>query len=48
MKNPRDSEHELFDLLTTESNAVVAPIHPEAMPVILTTLADCEFWMRGE
>ena len=28
--------HELFAFLTCESNAVVAPIHPKAMPVILT------------
>jgi len=31
---------ELFGSLRTEANAVVAPIHPKAMPVILTTLAD--------
>ena len=34
---PVDGEHELFGFLTTEANAIVAPIHPKAMPVILTT-----------
>ena len=28
---------DLYGFLTTEPNAVVAPIHPKAMPVILTT-----------
>jgi putative SOS response-associated peptidase YedK len=32
-----DGEHQLFAFLTTEANAVVAPIHLKAMPVILTT-----------
>ena len=32
---PVDGQHELFGFLTTEANAVVAPIHPKAMPVIL-------------
>jgi putative SOS response-associated peptidase YedK len=29
-------EHKLFGFLTTEANSIVAPIHPKAMPVILT------------
>jgi putative SOS response-associated peptidase YedK len=33
---PVNGEHELFGFLTTEANAIVAPIHPKAMPVILT------------
>jgi putative SOS response-associated peptidase YedK len=33
---PVEGEHELFGFLTTEANAAVAPIHPKAMPVILT------------
>ena len=28
-------------------NAVVAPIHPKAMPVILTTEGEREVWMRA-
>jgi hypothetical protein len=31
---PIEGEHELFGFLTTEANAIVAPIHPKAMPVI--------------
>jgi putative SOS response-associated peptidase YedK len=30
-----ETENDLFAFLTTEPNAVVAPIHPKAMPVIL-------------
>jgi putative SOS response-associated peptidase YedK len=36
-KAPEVGTHLLFSFLTTEPNAVVAPIHPKAMPVILTT-----------
>jgi putative SOS response-associated peptidase YedK len=28
-------------------NAIVEPIHPKAMPVILTTLEECDVWMRA-
>src|SRR3981081_4574387 len=34
----------LFGFLTTDANAVVKPIHPKAMPVILTTDAEIERW----
>jgi hypothetical protein len=30
---PVEGRHELFDFLTTEADAIVAPIHPKAMPV---------------
>lgn len=33
--------------LTTAPNAVVQPIHPKAMPVILTTDEERDVWMRG-
>jgi putative SOS response-associated peptidase YedK len=33
--------------LTTEPNAVVAPIHTKAMPIILTTPEDIELWMTA-
>ncbi len=42
---PVDGEHELFGFLTTEPNAIVAPIHPKAMPVILTTAAEGDLWL---
>ena len=35
----------LFAFLTTEPNAVVAPIHPKAMPVILTRPDEIEAWL---
>jgi len=38
---------DLFAFLTTTPNAVVGPIHPKAMPVILTTPEECETWMTA-
>ena len=32
---------------TTSPNAVVEPIHPKAMPVILTTDEERDMWMRA-
>jgi putative SOS response-associated peptidase YedK len=43
-----DGEHQLFGFLTTEPNAIVAPIHPKAMPVILTTQEEVDLWLGGE
>ncbi len=31
--------------MTTEPNAIVAPIHAKAMPVILTTREEVDLWM---
>jgi putative SOS response-associated peptidase YedK len=45
---PIDGEHELFGFLTTEANAVVAHIHPEAMPVILTTPEEVNLWLAAD
>ena len=42
-----DGEHHLFAFLTCAPNAVVGPVHPKAMPVILTTPAECEAWMTA-
>ncbi len=36
-----------FGFLTTTANAVVSPIHPKAMPVILTTPSEMEAWMEA-
>lgn len=44
---PVEGEHELFGFLTCEPNAVVRPIHPKAMPVILTTAEEREVWLRA-
>jgi putative SOS response-associated peptidase YedK len=38
---------DIFAFLTTEPNRVVAPIHPKAMPVILTHAEEIEMWMRA-
>lgn len=38
---------DLFAFLTTDPNAEVKPIHPNAMPVILTTPEECEAWMAA-
>ncbi|MCO5156629.1 MAG: SOS response-associated peptidase [Aquamicrobium sp.] len=40
-------DFELYGFLTTEPNAVVAPIHPKAMPVILTTPEEIDVWLSA-
>ncbi|MBC7832952.1 MAG: SOS response-associated peptidase [Hyphomicrobium sp.] len=42
-----EGRHELFAFLTCEPNAEVAPIHPKAMPVILTTPDECAAWLSA-
>ena len=46
-KEPVEGTHLLYGFLTCEPNAVVAPIHPKAMPVILTTPAECDLWLSA-
>jgi putative SOS response-associated peptidase YedK len=43
--NPVEGEHHLFGSLTTDANAVVEPIHPTPMPVILRNEAEFEGWL---
>ena len=38
---------DLFGFLTTEPNAEVAAVHPQAMPAILTTDEEREVWLRA-
>jgi putative SOS response-associated peptidase YedK len=38
---------DLFAFLTTEPNGVVAPVHRQAMPVILTTQEEVETWLTA-
>jgi putative SOS response-associated peptidase YedK len=45
--NPVEGEHQLYGFLTCEANAIVAPIHPKAMPTILTTAEECETWLSA-
>ena len=44
---PVIGDHKLFGFLTTDANAEVAPIHPKAMPVILTEPGEFEVWMNA-
>ena len=49
VRKVRDGEttDDLFGFLTTEPNAIVAPVHPKAMPVILTSRAEIDLWLNG-
>lgn len=38
---------DLFGFLTTDPNAVVAPIHEKAMPVLSLTKEETDVWMRA-
>lgn len=38
---------DLFGFLTTEPNAVVAPVHQKAMPAVLTSHAEVETWLTA-
>jgi putative SOS response-associated peptidase YedK len=38
----------LYGFLTTDPNDVVRPIHAKAMPVMLTTPAECDAWLSAE
>lgn len=40
-------DFELFGFLTTTLNAIVALVHPNAMPVILTTTDEVETWLTA-
>src|SRR5262249_31614332 len=44
---PIPGPHLVYGFLTTAPNAVLAPIHPKAMPVILTTEEERDVWMRA-
>ena len=44
---PAEGEHRLYAFLTCPANDVVRPIHPKAMPVILTTSEECRTWLQG-
>ena len=44
---PIPRAHQVYGFLTTEANAIVRPIHPKAMPVLLTTDEECDVWMRA-
>jgi putative SOS response-associated peptidase YedK len=39
---------DLYGFLTTEPNALVARIHPKAMPVILTEPEEIDVWLGAD
>lgn len=42
-----ETTNDLFGFLTTEPNAEVGPVHPKAMPVILTKPEEFETWLSA-
>ena len=44
---PIPGPHEVYGFLTTAPNAIVEPIHPKAVPVILTTDEGRDVWVRA-
>ena len=44
---PIPGPHLVYGFLTTAPNIIVEPIHPKAMPVILTTDEERDVWMRA-
>lgn len=46
-KEPIEGDHLLYSFLTTDANAIVKPVHANAMPVILTTAAERETWLTA-
>jgi putative SOS response-associated peptidase YedK len=46
-RRSQSGPHLVYGFRTTAANTVVKPIHPKAMPVILTTGEDRDVWMRA-
>jgi putative SOS response-associated peptidase YedK len=44
---PIPGPHLVYGFLTTSPNAIVAPIQPKAMPVILTNEEERDLWLRA-
>ena len=44
---PVPGPHQVYGFLTTSLNAVIEPIHPKVMPVILMTDEERDVWMRA-
>lgn len=47
LRNPRPGRHSLFAILTCEPNETVRPIHPQAMPVILSEPEEVDLWLAA-
>ncbi|TGQ29034.1 SOS response-associated peptidase [Mesorhizobium sp. M00.F.Ca.ET.216.01.1.1] len=41
------ADHEVYGFMTTRPNALIAPIHEKAMPVILITQEETETWLTA-
>ena len=46
-KAEEPADHDVFGFLTCEPNGIVRPVHPKAMPVILTTPDEIETWLTA-
>ena len=44
---PVDGEHRLYGFLATDTNGIIGPVHPKAMPVLLTTTEEFDVWLRA-
>jgi putative SOS response-associated peptidase YedK len=44
---PVPGPHQVYGFLTIEADAVVKPIHPKPIPVILTSDKERDVWMRA-
>ncbi|KQP61178.1 SOS response-associated peptidase family protein [Methylobacterium sp. Leaf108] len=42
-----EAEHRLFSFLTCEANGIFGPVHPKAMPVLLTTPEEWRTWLEA-
>ncbi len=42
-----ETTHDLYAFVTTRANAEVKPVHPKAMPLILRTAEEVDFWLRA-
>jgi len=47
-KSEGEVEVDAFGFLTTEANGVVGPVHPKAMPVILSTPEEFDLWLGAD
>jgi putative SOS response-associated peptidase YedK len=47
LRKPIPGPHLVYGFLTTAPNAIVAPIHDKAVPVILTTEEERDVWLRA-
>ena len=45
--DPVEEDHLLYSFLTTEPNGVVGPVHPKAMPVLLTKPEEWRTWLEA-